>query len=180
MTPAARILELGCGANKTPGAVGVDRVAGPGVDVVHDLRSCPWPFPDDTFDEVRLSHILEHLDDVLRVMEEIHRISRPGAQVLIWTPHYSSMNSWTDPTHCLHMGFHSMDLFTKEARYDYTGVRYAIVERRITFGLGLLCLPGKLINAWSPDAFEKYFAFIFPARDLFFRLKVVKQPAQPA
>jgi hypothetical protein len=72
------------------------------------------------------------------------------------------------------MGFHSLDLFSKEARYNYTGVRYAIEERRITFGLGLLCYPGRIINAWSSDAFEKYFAFIFPARDLFFRLRVVK------
>lgn len=174
MASSPKILELGCGANKAPGAVGVDRVAGPGVDVVHDLSRFPWPFPDDTFDEVRLSHILEHLDKVLQVMDEIHRISRPGAQVLIWTPHYSSMNSWTDPTHCLHMGLHSMDLFTKDARYDYTKARYEIAERRITFGLGLLCWPGKIINAWSPDTFEKYFAFIFPARDLFFRLQVKK------
>jgi len=58
MAEPAKILELGCGANKTPGAVGVDRVAGPGVDVVHDLSRLPWPFPDNTFDEVRLSHIL--------------------------------------------------------------------------------------------------------------------------
>ncbi|MCX5797264.1 MAG: methyltransferase domain-containing protein [Elusimicrobia bacterium] len=174
MTQAAKILELGCGANKTPGAVGVDRVAGPGVDVVHDLRRLPWPFPDSSFDELRLSHVLEHLDDVLGAMEEIHRIARPDAQVLIWTPHYSSMNSWTDPTHCVHMGLHPMDLFTKDARYDYTSARFAVLEKRITFGLGLLCLPGKLINAWSPDAFEKYFAFMFPARDLFFRLQVLK------
>jgi SAM-dependent methyltransferase len=174
MAASPKILELGCGANKTPGAVGVDRVAGPGVDVVCDLSRFPWPFPDNTFDEVRLSHILEHLDEVLRVMEEIHRIARPGAQVLIWTPHYSSMNSWTDPTHCVHMGFHSMDLFTKDARYNYTSARYAIAEKRITFGKGLLCWPGKIINAWSPDSFEKYFAFIFPARDLFFRLQVLK------
>ena len=180
MTQAAKILELGCGAHKTPGAVGVDRVAGPGVDVVHDLRRLPWPFPDGAFDEVRLSHILEHLDDVLGAMGEIHRIARPGAQVLIWTPHYSSMNSWTDPTHCVHMGYRSMDYLTDKARYDYSTARYEIAERRITFGLGLLCLPGKIINAWSPDTFEKYFAFMFPARDLFFRLKVVKPPAQSA
>jgi SAM-dependent methyltransferase len=174
MTQTPKILELGCGANKTPGAVGVDRVDGPGVDVVHDLSRFPWPFPDNAFDEIRLSHILEHLDKILPAMEEIHRIARPGAQVLIWTPHYSSMNSWTDPTHCVHMGFHSMDSFTKEARYDYAAAPYTIMERRITFGLGLLCWPGKIINAWSPDAFEKYFAFIFPARDLFFRLQVLK------
>jgi SAM-dependent methyltransferase len=174
MPQADQVLELGCGASKTPGAVGVDRVAGPGVDVVHDLSRFPWPFPDDTFDAIRLSHILEHLGNVLQTMEEVHRIARPGAEVLIWTPHYSSMNSWTDPTHCVHMGFHSMDLFTQEARYKYTGARYAITEKRITFGLGLLCLPGKIIAACSPDVYEKYFAFIFPARDLFFKLKVVK------
>lgn len=175
MTTPTKILELGCGAQKTPGAVGVDRVAGPGVDVVHDLSRFPWPFPDGTFDEVRLSHVLEHLGDVLKTMEEIHRISRPGAKIMIWTPHYSSMNSWTDPTHFVHMGYRSMDYVTKEARYDYGAARYEIAERRLEFGKGLLCLPGRLIAALSPDLFEKYFAFIFPARDLFFRLKVLKK-----
>lgn len=169
-----KILELGCGASKTPGAVGVDRVAGPGVDVVHDLRQFPWPFPDNTFDEIRLFHVLEHLNDVVQSIEEVHRISRPGAKAIIWTPHYSSMNSWTDPSHCVHMGYHSLDLFTEEARYNCTATRYKIVERRITFGKGLLCWPGRIINRWSSDTFEKYFAFIFPARDLYFQLQAVK------
>lgn len=170
----AKILDVGCGSQKLPGAVGLDRVAGAGVDVVHDLNQFPWPFSDGAFDEIRLSHVLEHLQDVLRTMEEIHRISRPDAQVFIWTPHFASMNSWTDPTHRQHLGYHSMDLFTKEARYTYTAARFEMIDRMIIFGLGLLSLPGRILVRFSPDLYEKYFAFIFPARDLYFHLKALK------
>ncbi|MQL52258.1 methyltransferase domain-containing protein [Desulfofundulus thermobenzoicus] len=73
-----KILDLGCGPNKLPGAIGVDIRPGPVVDVVHDLNVYPWPFADNEFDLVYASHVLEHLDDVVRAVEEIHRITKPG------------------------------------------------------------------------------------------------------
>ncbi len=73
-----KIFDLGCGLNKLPGAVGVDIRPGPEVDVIHDLNVYPWPFADNEFDFVHASNILEHLDDVVQAVEEIHRITRPG------------------------------------------------------------------------------------------------------
>ncbi len=55
------IIDLGCGPNKVQGAIGVDRVALPGVDVVHDLEITPYPFPDNKFDEAHIYHVLEHM-----------------------------------------------------------------------------------------------------------------------
>ena len=43
-------LNLGCGQNKMPGYVNVDKYGAP--DVRHDLESFPWPWPDGAFDEV--------------------------------------------------------------------------------------------------------------------------------
>lgn len=168
------ILELGCGEKKGAGVVGIDRVPGPNVDVVHDLNKLPWPFKENTFEEVRMSHIIEHLHDLLGVMAEVHRISKPGARVLIWTPHYSSHNSWTDMTHCQHLGYRSMDLLTEAANYNYTSLRYNILKRRITFGKSVLCWPGRLIAALSPFKYERHFAYLFPAQDVEFELEVVK------
>ena len=39
-------LDIGCGANKAPGFVGMDMRALPGVDIVHDVEQYPWPLPD--------------------------------------------------------------------------------------------------------------------------------------
>ena len=38
-----------------------------GADVVHDLNSMPWPFGNDTFDEVHAYDVIEHLHDVVRI-----------------------------------------------------------------------------------------------------------------
>jgi ubiquinone/menaquinone biosynthesis C-methylase UbiE len=32
------------------------------VDVVHDLNAYPYPFPDNEFDFIEMSHIIEHVD----------------------------------------------------------------------------------------------------------------------
>ena len=53
-----KILELGCGRIKHPNAVGIDRISLPGVDVVHDLNRRPYPFEDNTFDEVYAIHVI--------------------------------------------------------------------------------------------------------------------------
>ena len=42
-----KVLDLGCGLRKTPGSVGCDMISLPSVDVVHDLNSFPYPFPDE-------------------------------------------------------------------------------------------------------------------------------------
>ena len=56
IAPQAR-LNIGCGRRPVSGAVNLDVSEGLGADVVHDLNCLPWPFADDTFDEV---HAYEH------------------------------------------------------------------------------------------------------------------------
>lgn len=48
------------------------------VDVVWDLNKCPYPFEDDSVDYVLAKHVLEHLDDVISVMNGLHRILKKG------------------------------------------------------------------------------------------------------
>lgn len=54
-------IDLGSGPNKTPGFIGVDIRAVPGVDVVCDLERFPWPIPDDCASTVITNHVLEHI-----------------------------------------------------------------------------------------------------------------------
>jgi predicted SAM-dependent methyltransferase len=56
-------LNLGCSSYIMPGWVNVDCRPLPGVDVVCDLEQIPWPWKDNSVDEVLMSHFLEHLDD---------------------------------------------------------------------------------------------------------------------
>jgi predicted SAM-dependent methyltransferase len=93
-----RILDVGCGMNKQPGAVGVDRNPVSRADVLCDLNRTPYPFADNTFDRVLALHVIEHVDDVIGTMEEFHRLARPGGTVRIVTPHYTDF-SYFGPDH---------------------------------------------------------------------------------
>lgn len=65
------------------------------VDEVHDLQTGYLPFEDDSFQEVRARHVLEHLPEekAIEIVQEIGRVSRPEAQVEIVLPHFLSWNS---------------------------------------------------------------------------------------
>ncbi|MEP6939800.1 MAG: methyltransferase domain-containing protein [Rudaea sp.] len=95
-------VNLGCGRNFLEGWVNLDWKALPGVDVVADLNACattPLPFDDDQVDEFLLSHVIEHVPNTLAMMQELHRIARPGAIACIRVPHGNSDDAWEDPTH---------------------------------------------------------------------------------
>jgi SAM-dependent methyltransferase len=92
-------LDVACGQNKTPGFFGVDIAKAVGVDLVWDLENFPWPIPDNSVDQIVCNHYIEHTKDIIKFMEEIYRILKPGRTALIRAPYYNSVRAWQDPTH---------------------------------------------------------------------------------
>ncbi len=97
-------LNLGCGVNKKPDYVNVDREGVfTGSDVMHDLEQFPWPWEANSVSEIRMVHVLEHLgqdpNTYRRIWQEIYRICAPGAKLHIVVPHWRHDNFWSDPTH---------------------------------------------------------------------------------
>jgi SAM-dependent methyltransferase len=172
------VLDIGCGKKKQePGVIGLDRQPGSAADVICELTHFPWPLNDDCADRVYLSHFLEHQPEILRAMAEVHRIAKPGAEIIIVTPHYTSPDSYTDPTHVHHLGYHSFDYFVRDSfeNFTYGAGGFRILERRLTFGGNLLLDGlGRLCAAISVDFYEKHLAWIFPARNIFCRLEAMK------
>lgn len=74
-------------------------------DVVHDLNVLPYPFADDTFDEIHLYEVLEHLGrqgDYLSFFaqfSELWRILKPGGTLCGTSPAALSPWAWGDPGH---------------------------------------------------------------------------------
>jgi SAM-dependent methyltransferase len=93
------IINLGCGSSPLEGAVNVDRANIPGVDVVYDLDSGPWPFPDSSADRIEAIDVFEHVREPLLFMAECWRILKVGGVLYMQAPHYLSKNAFTDPTH---------------------------------------------------------------------------------
>ena len=94
-------LDIGCGTRKQEGFIGVDIKDFPGVDHVMDAGSDPWPWENDSVDEIWCSHFLEHLTAQQRIhfVNEAWRVLKVGAKATIITPHWSSNRAYGDLTH---------------------------------------------------------------------------------
>jgi len=97
-------LDIGCGANKQPGFVGIDVRPEQGVDIVHDLQTYPWPLPDNSVSLAVCSHVMEHINPAdfgfIKFMNEIWRVMKPGSELVASFPYAGSPGYWQDPTHC--------------------------------------------------------------------------------
>ena len=82
-------LNLGCGTDIKKGYVNLDSAKLPGVDVIHDINKTPWPFKDNEFDELYCSHVLEHVDDLIKTLNEIKRVCKKNAKIILRLPHFS-------------------------------------------------------------------------------------------
>ena len=182
---AQRILDIGCGRNKTPGAVGLDSNPRSEADVIHDLDRFPYPFADNEFDLIIGNQIIEHVDDVLAVVAELHRIARPGAIIRLDTPHYSDIASYTDPTHKRHLTTESFSYFTgKRTDYDfYSEVRLRQRVVRVTMlklwrALGfefLVNLPNRYpALRFFRRFWETYLCYVVRGKTIYFEFEVIK------
>jgi SAM-dependent methyltransferase len=127
------ILDLGCGIKKVPGAFGIDITRLPGVDLTHDLEDVPYPLPESCVDVIHLNHVLEHLENPLRILEEVWRIARHNALVFIRTPHYSGTYAWIDPTHRRTFSARSFHYFGENGYSYYTSARFHVVSVRLKY-----------------------------------------------
>ncbi len=180
-----KILDIGCGRHKTPGAIGMDSNPRSDADVIHDLDCVPYPFDDDEFDLIVGNQVIEHVDDVLAVVAELYRVARPGALIRLDTPHYSDVASYTDPTHRRHMTTESFAYFTGDRPdFDfYSHVRLRPRVIRVTMlklwrALGFELLVNSC-NRYPALRFfrrfwEQYLCFVVRGKTIFFEFEVVK------
>jgi SAM-dependent methyltransferase len=115
-----RHLDLGCGPSPrnpfgTDFLLGVDLMGRKDSDIEirqANLAIDPIPFDSNYFDSISAFDFLEHIPRQLylesskelifpfiRLMDEIHRVLKPGGRLLAYTPSASSEEAYQDPTH---------------------------------------------------------------------------------
>jgi SAM-dependent methyltransferase len=128
-----RILVAGCGKRPQPGAVNLDCVAMPGVDVVHDLDAFPYPFADEEFDKVEAEDVIEHLNNPIQAVQEFGRILKVGGTLWVRGPDGNYPDAiWDDLTHKRAFGHRSFSGFDPET---YDGRNYGHYHGPIKFKL---------------------------------------------
>jgi SAM-dependent methyltransferase len=173
-TATGAILDVGCGASKTPGAVGLDISADTAADIVHDLDVFPYPLEDSSFDQILLQDVLEHVELPIRMFEELHRIARPGARIQLRTPHFSSVLAYGDPTHRHYFSTIAIRSLAEPRFEHYTDIRFRVVHITLDLWLPFRAIGLGLLANRFPEAYEKYLAFRFPAMNIRAAFDVVK------
>lgn len=176
-----RALELGCGFNKTPGAFGIDILPESQADLFHDLNVFPYPLSDSSWDRIICHDVLEHVDDLIRTMEEIWRVAAPDAIVDIHAPFMSSVNFFSDPTHKRAFTSRSFDFFVEgteasklgysKARFELLYCEYDAEDRAHRKGLHRWALRWANRNK---VLYENRYAFLYPIYNISFKLRVIK------
>jgi len=185
---APRRLNVGCGLDIRPGWVNLDMIDYGG-NTLTDLNRYPWPFPESHFDEVLASHILEHMGNFNAVVNEIWRVCRPGAIVVVRVPFFLSTKYYSEPDHRIPFGIRSFDNYEditgKKLKFyekwklghrtNYgSAARFVVEEKRFHFSnFAALSWLDPVINL-EPVLFERFFATLVTPEEVWFRLRVVK------
>lgn len=129
-------LNIGCGFNKKPGYINIDKMAECKPDQQVDLEK-PWPFEDSTIHEVLANHVLEHVGETtasfLFVIKELYRVCANEALVKIQVPHHNHWTFHSDPTHVRKILPETFKLFDKKEN------QFCIDNNYANTPLGIYC-----------------------------------------
>ena len=88
-------LNIGCGGKYKEGWVNLEYDKELKADLYFDLNDIydgkNLPFEDNTFDEIVMIHVLEHLPHPLPILKEIYRVCKTDGKILIEVP----LGKWT-------------------------------------------------------------------------------------
>jgi SAM-dependent methyltransferase len=183
------ILDLGCGNRKKEGSIGIDCNPDSMADVIHDLDRFPYPFGDSTFDVVIADNIMEHLDDIIGVLRELYRITKPHGELVITVPYFHSKWAYIDPTHRHFFTSESFSYFDVNHEF-YRIYRYSDIRTRINKIIfnenirrsGLRNVLHRILvsianrhSAW----YDSHLGHIFPLDTITFHIEILKD-APPA
>jgi predicted SAM-dependent methyltransferase len=118
-------LDLGCGKRKRPGCIGIDISRDSDADFIYDIEQ-GLPFPDETFQTIYAMQTLEHIHNLIHLMNECWRVLKPGGRMEISVPHKDSDEAYWDPTHVR---------FFTEATFNYFSDHPHWREYRILYGI---------------------------------------------
>ncbi|HND32255.1 MAG TPA: hypothetical protein PKY30_08075 [Myxococcota bacterium] len=147
-------LNLGCGSRKMAGWVNVDRYAGCQPDQVVDLEQTPWPWADNSAEEVQMIHVLEHLgqstERYLAIIGELYRICAPNAKIFIVVPHPRHDSFLTDPTHVRPITAEGLAMFSQTRNRRQQAANCANTPLGLMLGIDLEVEKAELVldPAW--------------------------------
>ncbi|MBC7704402.1 MAG: class I SAM-dependent methyltransferase [Rhodoferax sp.] len=179
-------LELGCGPNKVPGRIGIDRLDMPGVDIVTNIEDGLGFLPDASIDEIHSESFFEHVPDLEKLMSEIVRVLKPGGFNSMFVPHFSSPFYYSDYTHNRFFGLYTLRYFCaddnqlqRKVPNFYSNIRVKIVSQRMVFyssfrGIRFVKKAFQRLvnwNEWTQEFYEENLCYLIPCYGMEFKFE---------
>lgn len=114
-------LNVGCGAQRLEGFLGLDIRVDAGTAVVCDLTDF-LPLADGSVDHIYSKSFLEHVDDLEFVLSEFRRVLKSGSSLYIYVPHWSNPFYFSDYTHRRFFGLATFDYFARPGEHVFRAV----------------------------------------------------------
>lgn len=169
-------LNLGCGKDIKENYINQDFFNFPGVEDVFDFNKYPWPYKDNSFEDIRIINCLHCANNLIDFMNEIHRISKPNAKITIQVQFFLSTESANDPYTKIAINFNSFNIFLASDKSYYShNAKFKIIKRKWIFSENKFL---KIFN-WLPNIFPRFYGrfmyFYFPSNKLYFELRTIKK-----
>jgi SAM-dependent methyltransferase len=175
------IVELGCGPKKKAGAIGIDIVDLPNVDIVADMEDGLGFLPDNSVDQIHCRSVLEHIENFEFLIREIVRVLKKQGKACVFVPHFSNPHYYSDYTHKRFFGLYTFYYFVNREQQPrrkvpsyYTDIRINIISQRLVFKSNFRLIHqikkilGFIVNShrFTQEYYEENLCYLFPCRGI--------------
>ncbi len=151
-------------------------------DLVFDLQQPPYPILDDSVIEILAYQVLEHMVDLPTMLDELHRILKPGGRLKIQVPHFSSYGAMGQYDHKTTFHFNSLgwcDMAGTKSGMLHNARLWHIRQRHLVFALcptWMSHLAQRVFNAHKALYKSSGLGYLFPAVLIEFALEKPTRP----
>ena len=164
-------LNLGCGFGKKEGYLNCDWSEDVSPDKIVNLNK-RLPFDGNSVDEILLSHVLEHFQDPLKLIKEFYRVCKNKAIIKIYVPYFSHESAFSMLDHYHRFTWTSFDALEKGHPCHWQSVgSFVILKKNLRLRRQM-----RLFSFFNlfPRLYQDVFCWIFPAKELYVELQVLK------
>ncbi len=129
-----RNLNLGSGEEYREGFINLDFNNNIKADVYWNIEDeFGLPFRNNRFDYILCSHVLEHVKDLYKLMDELYRISSNGATIEIISPHFTSTWANKEISHYQNFGVGTFANMTaaRDCGQVYGKANFIVIEEEL-------------------------------------------------
>jgi ubiquinone/menaquinone biosynthesis C-methylase UbiE len=179
-------IEIGCGPNKKNfDAIGIDLIDFDCVDIVGDVFEVLSQIPNESVKNIYTYHFLEHIEDIDRLIKEMHRVLCQKGKLFAVVPHFSNPFYYSDLTHKVTFGLYSFAYYsTNDLKRKVPNYQNDVLFEQDSIRLIFKSYPPRYfrhaikksyeyifnINMYMKEFYEENLTYIFPCYEISFIL----------